>query len=497
MRESENGRGRHRARADRLVCRPPLVVLALAAAVVAVTVLRVEAAGLPAAWVQALAVDPSDSTIVYAGTPVGLYKSTDAGESWTRIGMDLPYPDVTALAIDPAAPCTVYAGLDSHLESLVVIIPVPSIRVRNTRDILVRSADCGATWTLAPNWAGRGVHELAFTSAMPPQLFARVTVNAALGGVSPTLIDDIVHVGPSTATMVFSQPGFPVIGAKVKVATDPADPCGVYLAPAAYSHLYGTSSCTPSLGTWSSIGMPPANGEIRALAVHPLDHSVLVGTSELSCCASGGGLYRKTPTGAWTSVLSISQAINTIAFAPGNAYAVYAGSNDARVRKSTDGGLTWNPLRAFPGSISVIAGGSAPVLRMYAAGFGFVVQFGCHTGANVSETMVAPDCVFTDPLLTLGTTPIKAVHITELRERIDRLRARYAIPAFAWSDATLTAGETPIRAQHVLELRAALRSVYSAASRSAPTYTDADLGAGTISKGVHITQLRNAVEALE
>jgi hypothetical protein len=63
--------------------------------------------------------------------------------------------------------------------------------------------------------------------------------------------------------------------------------------------------------------------------------------------------------------------------------------------------------------------------------------------------------------LTPGTF-VKAVHITELRVRIDALRAAHALPAYSWTDPTITAGSSVVRAQHILELRTALSEAYAA-----------------------------------
>ena len=89
-----------------------------------------------------------------------------------------------------------------------------------------------------------------------------------------------------------------------------------------------------------------------------------------------------------------------------------------------------------------------------------------------------------------------AVHITELRARVNALRAGAALPAFSWTDATLTASVTIVRAIHVMELRTALNDAYAARGRTIPTYTDQSL-TGVAIKSVHITELRSAVLALE
>ena len=57
---------------------------------------------------------------------------------------------------------------------------------------------------------------------------------------------------------------------------------------------------------------------------------------------------------------------------------------------------------------------------------------------------------------------------------------------------------TPVRLVHLLELRSALAAAYEAAARSAPSYTDASPGAGrTPIRATHLMELRAAVVALE
>ena len=104
--------------------------------------------------------------------------------------------------------------------------------------------------------------------------------------------------------------------------------------------------------------------------------------------------------------------------------------------------------------------------------------------------------VFTDSVLVSGTTFVRAVHISELRSRVDALRAAESLEAFAWSDSTLTPEATMVKAVHVMELRTALDQVYSARKQTPPVYTDAAL-AGIGVKAVHISELRTAVVALE
>ena len=105
---------------------------------------------------------------------------------------------------------------------------------------------------------------------------------------------------------------------------------------------------------------------------------------------------------------------------------------------------------------------------------------------------------FTDDPIRPGVTPVRAIHFTELRTRIDALRRAGGLQAFSWTDPLLTAGVTPVRLVHLLELRSALGTSYAAAGRSAPVWTDAvPTGVTTPIRAVHLMELRASVLALE
>jgi hypothetical protein len=105
---------------------------------------------------------------------------------------------------------------------------------------------------------------------------------------------------------------------------------------------------------------------------------------------------------------------------------------------------------------------------------------------------------FTNDPLAAGTTVVSAVHITELRTRIDAQRVRFGLGGYTWTDGTLSpAGTVQIKAVHITEMRLALNQAYAARPLTAPTYTDPGLGSGTTVSAIHITELRNAVIILE
>ena len=60
--------------------------------------------------VNALAVNPQSPNILYAGTTHGLYRSTDAAESWTHVKGELEDTYISNLVMDYRNPRTLYAG---------------------------------------------------------------------------------------------------------------------------------------------------------------------------------------------------------------------------------------------------------------------------------------------------------------------------------------------------------------------------------------------------
>jgi hypothetical protein len=104
-------------------------------------------------------------------------------------------------------------------------------------------------------------------------------------------------------------------------------------------------------------------------------------------------------------------------------------------------------------------------------------------------------CPFTDDPIQTGVTPVRAIHVSELRTRIDALRERHGLSLPEWTDASLAG--VVVKAAHITELRRALADVYVASRRAAPTFADPDVSVGMLIKTDHIVDLRAAIEAIE
>ena len=109
-------------------------------------------------------------------------------------------------------------------------------------------------------------------------------------------------------------------------------------------------------------------------------------------------------------------------------------------------------------------------------------------------TIVNDDPAYTDLTINAGVTFIKLAHITELRTRIDAVRAARGLAAFSYTE-TPTIQLTFVKAVHILELRTALAAAYVAASMTPPTYTDPVPAAGVVISRIAILELRAAAAA--
>ena len=285
--------------------------------------------GLANKVVTALAVDPLAPSTIYAATAIGrtgdVFRSSDAGASWTRIG-DAPVHPQATLRIDPLTPSTIYLAHGGGFGS--------SGRV-------FKSQDAGVSWTSASaGLADLVAAALAVDPTHPEVLYASVHVDDERG---------VFKSADGGATWTRSDRGldaYPVI-----LVIDPGQPTTVYAGTTT-----GVFKSTDGGASWSasSSGLPPHDA-VGALAVHPTDSAtVYAGTLN-------AGIFKSTDTGrSWrpTGAGLSSQSVVAIVIDPHSpatlyavlmdlpAGAVWTGGPRARDRiggvfKSIDGGAKW------------------------------------------------------------------------------------------------------------------------------------------------------------
>jgi hypothetical protein len=142
--------------------------------------------------VNALAIDPQNSQVLYAATEgSGIFKSADGGASWARANTGLPELIVRALAIDPSNPRVLYAGL--------------------WEQGVFRSLDAGLSWN--PINTGLGdlhIQTLALDPSKPYIMYAGTKTKGIYQWVGPP-----PPAAGTTYAHVVDAAGHPVIGAQI------------------------------------------------------------------------------------------------------------------------------------------------------------------------------------------------------------------------------------------------------------------------------------------
>lgn len=142
--------------------------------------------------------------------------------------------------------------------------------------------------------------------------------------------------------------------------------------------------------------------------------------------------------------------------------------------ESAIGGDPWSEWETCPGS--PVTGTSLSVSPPSTAGHYYLYRVrargaagsayysGWEQSTNALRRDHAPLAGFTDPTLTAGVSPVKALHMTELHDRVNTLRTFYGLSAYAFSliDERGIAGWT----DHVNEIKEAIEGVCAASGKT-------------------------------
>ncbi len=270
---------------------------------------------------RALAGVPSEPYTFYLGAVNGgVWKTTDAGQTWKPIFDDQPTGSIGAVAVAPSDPRVVYVASGEGLAR-------PDL---STGDGIYRSNDAGATWTHLGLREGQQIGALAVDATNPDRVFVAVTGHPygpnKQRGVYRTLdggrsFQQVLSLGDRTGAS--------------EVEIDPSDAKVVYA------------------GMWQRQEGPWENGAFGG---------------------AGGGLFKSVDGGEhWNRIeghgLPKEIVQVNLAIAPGRGQRVYAAvaSLDAPVGiyRSDDGGASWVHAPADdPRPEARIGGGDLPVLKV-------------------------------------------------------------------------------------------------------------------------------------
>ena len=281
--------------------------------------------GLGNPHVRALAIDPADSSVVYAGTYGGIYKSTDGGDSWTAANAGLDADWVLDIQIAATDTSVVYAA---------------------TNKGVYLSTDAGTTWEHAHNGIS---YAYVNTLAVHPADADVVYAGTAGHGVFKTTDGGAAWTAANTG-LTGDDDNLWVNA----VVLDPVDPDTVYLGSAGGN---GVSRSTDGGATWAAANtnLTSDGRYVFTLAVHRADAETPA-TLYLGCIQ---GVYRSTDGAAtWSAAYGEERSVwigyqgnrgNTgtlgnvraLAIHPDDPDTVYAGHAYFGAFKTTDGGGAW------------------------------------------------------------------------------------------------------------------------------------------------------------
>lgn len=279
--------------------------------------------------IGALAIDPGNHLILYAGTGEGNFsgdsyygngvlKTTNGGASWTALATStFAGTRFSRIAVTPGTPTRLFAATGSGV---------------------FRSTNGGAAWSLMSSGtpAGGMSTDVAIDPATP------TTVYAAFWGQG---IYKCTNAGAATPTWTKLTSGLPASGfTRIALGISPSSSQTIYALVANTSYTVdGFYRTTNGGSSWSSIALPGGNIGGQGfynlnVAVDPVTPDIvfLSGISLWKATRSGGGVWSFTDVGG-----AFHPDNHAFAFDPTNHLKVYAGS-DGGIYRSTDGGLHWD-----------------------------------------------------------------------------------------------------------------------------------------------------------
>jgi len=183
--------------------------------------------------------------------------------------------------------------------------------------------------------------------------------------------------------------------------------------------------------------------------------------------------------------------------APTNIVATATSTTTVRVTWTAAADTTsYNVYRSTNGSTYTLAGSTSGTAfddtgRTANTSYLYRVRSVGSSESGDSNRDLATTTIFTDDPL-VPVTPIKAVHITELRIAINAVRILAGIGAVTYGDPTITPGST-VKADHITTMRMALNQALTALGLPTVSPPEA-ITAGTLIRARHITDTRNGVK---
>ena len=317
--------------------------------------------------VLSLAIDRSNTATIYAGTPTGVFKSTNGGESWSSSLINV-YVQIVASA--PTTPNTLYAAgrsgvhkstdggtswneLNNGLEDQDGPVNVLALAIDPTnsntiyaagRDIsdpstsykaIYKSADGGESWIITKHSIrSYAIHR---TLAIDPINTSTIYAAGSVGGGTVWKSTDngrfwsIVNVGLDSRSTVYA------------LAIDPNNTNVIYVG----TETLGVYKSNDGGGSWSAFS--------DGLSYHYIDDSgqrhfsrvssIIIDplNSNIVYAGTNSGVFNSSNGGRWSALNSglSDLGVNALALDPVNPSIGFTGT-DGGVFKSSSGGASWS-----------------------------------------------------------------------------------------------------------------------------------------------------------
>jgi photosystem II stability/assembly factor-like uncharacterized protein len=267
---------------------------------------RWERTGLVGFEIPSLRVSPKDPNLMWAATTTGLYRSADAGGSWTA-------------ATDLAAGTQIFSVVPDASDIDVVYVSTPLA--------IMKSTNGGKSWAFKTQGLPRFLFDLE------PDRTTGTLYAWTSGVVGVANLFFTANGGESWSPVSTPSPDN-AIGA---LAVDPARATTLYISMSSGSVQGGAYRSTDGGSTWAPLGI----AGFQTLVVSPRDpHTLFV--------AAQGRVFESTDDGktfvGTSDPLPLNQGSSIVTLAVAPSGAIYAVSRQNGMFQSEDDGATWRPM---------------------------------------------------------------------------------------------------------------------------------------------------------
>ena len=287
--------------------------------------------------IGAITVAPSSPDTVYVGSGEstlrdsvgfgnGVYKSTDAGRSWTHLGLDETH-HIGKIAVDPRNPNNVF------------VAAIGKLYAPNAERGLFRSRDGGRSWQKVLGDENVGAVEVVIDPSNPQVIYAGLwnTRRPPWFTYAPTN-------GPGGGIFKSTDGGNTFTRLTNGLPKDGIGRTGIAVAPTNPNRVYAIVDCL----------VPEAPAQTEPPLGAPVPTPAPAGARPSSPPPGQGGFFRSDDAGATWTRLSNDPALwgrgwyfEKIGVDPTDADTVYV--PNVAVNRTMDGGKTWVVLRGSPG----------------------------------------------------------------------------------------------------------------------------------------------------